>query len=415
MGSSALKVGLAIAAILSAVAANEEFQSYRPTEQADPTTASPQATPFNSPLSLRTNMTAEQFYALPFWSRMWSYNWMNEFYFLAVVIAFVALHLGGSAWNKRKATNWMKSQLEALRSQFYQVGFDESVTTTEPAMVPVAKYLKRIGPIDYVFYATGRLNISLLHGKITMLSRHNVIMMVFEYAFAFLFSTEPPKDLVEIIARPTDADKSSYDGFVFAIVNKEIMKRVRDESYDLSLTRTSDHPKLPVSCTVMSEAAEITETLFTPELLAAVKAAENVLQYLVISDLPVDRPKTVEEYVPTKRALLSIKIAKSPEEEQATAQLLNAFLNTIDVAVAKAHWRPEVSRKLKATRDDEIRKLKKIADDEKAEELAKQRAKDKKEQKQGISKLSAEEQRKAQAKEREKELKRLRSKQVRKA
>ncbi|KAK9236034.1 hypothetical protein V1525DRAFT_346976 [Lipomyces kononenkoae] len=340
---------------------------------------------------------------------------MNEFWFFAIVVAFVAVHVGGNSWNKRKATKWMKSQADALRSQFFQVGFDETVTTTEPSQIPESKYLKRVSPVDYVFYATGRLNISLLHGKISLLTRHNIIMLVFEYVFSFLLSTEPPKDVVEFIVRPTDSDKSSYDGFVFAIVNKEIMKRVREESYDLSLTRTSDHPKLPVSCTVMSEAAEITETLFTPELLDAVKAAESVLQYLVISDLPVDRPKTVEEYVPKKRALLSVKIANTPEQEQATVQLVNAFLNTVDLAVAKAHWRPEVSRKLKATRDDEIRKLKKIADEEKAEELAKQRAKEKKEQKQEIGKLTAEEQRKAQTKEREKEIRRQRTKQVRKA
>ncbi|KAK9337736.1 hypothetical protein V1521DRAFT_432959 [Lipomyces starkeyi] len=414
MGSSIAKVGLAIAAIVSAVSADDDFKSYRPTDQAATTTSSPRATALNGP-PLRNNMTLEQFYALPLLSRVWNYNWMNEIWFFAIVVAFIALHVIGNSWNKRKATNWMKSQLEVLRSQFFQVGFDESVTTMESSNTPVSKYLKRISPVDYVFYATGRLNISMLHGKITMLTRHNIIMMVFDYVFSFLFSTEPPKDLVEIVARPTDSDKSSYDGFVFAIVNKDIMKRVREESYDLSLTKTTDHPKLPVSCTVMSEAAEITETLFTPELLAAVKAAESVLQYLVISDLPVDRPKTVEEYVPTKRALLSIKIAKTPAEEQSTAQLLNAFLNTVDVAVAKAHWRPEVSRKLRATRDDEIRKLKKAADDEKAEELAKQRAKEKREQKQEIAKLTAEEQRKAQVKEREKELRRMRSKQVRKA
>ncbi|KAK9369381.1 hypothetical protein V1509DRAFT_620621 [Lipomyces kononenkoae] len=360
-------------------------------------------------------MSLEQFYSLPVLSRIWYYNWWNEIWFFVIVVAFVALHVAGNSWNKRTATKWMKSQADALRSQFFQVGFDNSVTTMETSQMPVSKYLKRVSPVDYVFYATGRLNISLVQGKISLLTRHNLIMLVLEYALSFLMSTEPPKDVVEFIAKPTDSDKSSYDGFVFAIVNKEIMKRVREDSYDLSLTKTTDHPKLPVSCTVMSESAEITETLFTPELLDAVKAAESVLQYLVISDLPVDRPKTVEEYVPTKRALLSVKIANTPEQERATTQLLNAFLNTIDFAVAKAHWRPEVARKLKATRDDEIRKLKKIAEEEKAEELAKQRAKEKKEQKQVAGKLTAEEQRRAQTKEREKELRKMRTKQIRKA
>ncbi|KAK9465737.1 hypothetical protein V1512DRAFT_265269 [Lipomyces arxii] len=353
---------------------------------------------------------------MPLKQRLFFYNWTNELSFLAVVLGFIGLHLVGAYLNKRKATNWMKAQLEGLKLQFYQVGFDASVNILEPGALPFSKLLKRLGPVDYVFYATGRANVSLLHGKITLVARHNVIMVFLDYVLSFVFGYDAPKDTVEFIVKPSDSEKekSTYDGFVFAVVHKDYMKRVREENYDLSLTKTSDHPKLPVSMTVMCESAEIRETFLTPELIEAVTNAESVFEYLVLSDLPVARPRTVEEFVPSKRGLLSLTMARTADEHAATSRLVSSFLNTIDVAVAKAHWRSEVMRKLKATRDEEVRKLQKIADDEKAEEIANARAKEKKEQKKGLAGLSAEDQKKASAKEREKEIRRMRGKQTRK-
>ncbi len=42
----------------------------------------------------------------------------------------------------------------------------------------------------------------------------------------------------------------------------------------------------------MSESAEITETLLTPELTKAAEAAGELLDYLIVSDQPIDKPKT---------------------------------------------------------------------------------------------------------------------------
>jgi hypothetical protein len=84
--------------------------------------------------------------------------------------------------------------------------------------------------------------------------------------------------------------KSSYDGFVSAIVNKETMKQLRDDRYDVSITTTKDNPKLPVWATVMSESAEITDFLLTPELIKAVEEAGELLNHLIITDQPIDQP-----------------------------------------------------------------------------------------------------------------------------
>ncbi|KAK9457212.1 hypothetical protein V1511DRAFT_156372 [Dipodascopsis uninucleata] len=397
---------LALAAL--AVAEDGEFKSFRPTEEMNQ-----EAIPQKTILTTRKgNFTQQEFYSLPLLSRLTVYNWTNELVFTGVILAFVASHFIGNHFNKKAAQKWIKSHVEVLRNQFYQVGFKDNSAVEDPRAIPLSEYLKCKGPIEYVTYASGRLNIALLHGRMTLMTRHNFIMLVIDMVMSFFLNYDQPHDKIEYFIIPTDSDKSSYDNFVFAIVSKEVMKRVREENYDLSLTRTVDHPKLPFSLTVMSEAAEITDNLLTTEMIEALKKAPQLLEYFVISDLPTEKPKTAEEYKSSKRALIALKAASTPEEEAASKDILNAALNTIDVAVAKAYWRPEVSRKIKATRDDEIRKLKRQAEEEKAEEVAKQRAKEKKEQKQSMSKLSAEEQKKFQQKEREKELRRMQKKQT---
>jgi hypothetical protein len=84
---------------------------------------------------------------------------------------------------------------------------------------------------------------------------------------------------------------STYDGFVWAIVHKDRMKTLREDRYDVSLTSTKDHPSLPAWATIMSESAQITDALLTPELIKAVKEAGEDLEALIVTDQPVDAPR----------------------------------------------------------------------------------------------------------------------------
>jgi hypothetical protein len=80
------------------------------------------------------------------------------------------------------------------------------------------------------------------------------------------------------------------------------------------------------------------------------------------------------------------------------------FLRLPDFLVQNAKFRPEVLRKVKQTRETEINRIKKIDEDQKAEDRRAQADKDKKEKRDTLLKnLSAEEQSKYLAKEREKE------------
>ena len=165
---------------------------------------------------------------------------------------------------------------------------------------------------EYASYATGRQNVAFMDVKLSLMKRFNPLVLFPEFVIGFLFETYPmPEDSVGATIYPFDGreaqivpgvpgatelrskdSKSSYDSFVWAIVNKNKMKELREERYDVSITFTKDHPKLPNWVTVMSESAEVTSALLTNELVEAVNKAGDLFDYLIITDQPVEKPKT---------------------------------------------------------------------------------------------------------------------------
>lgn len=121
----------------------------------------------------------------------------------------------------------------------------------------------------------------------------------------------------------------------------------------------------------------------------------------------------LDETAPRKRLSLSIRL---PSSFTPTLPLFTHFLRLPDTLVSQAHFRPEVQRKLRATREEEIRKLKKVGEGEKAEERRLEGEKRKKETRDARLKgMSADEQRKFLEKEREKGTRKQEKKMSRKA
>jgi hypothetical protein len=83
---------------------------------------------------------------------------------------------------------------------------------------------------------------------------------------------------------------STYDGFIWAVVHKNSMRQLRQDRYDASMTFTKDNSKLPAWTTVMTESAEITDILLTPQLIKAIEEAGDAFEYLIITDQPIDKP-----------------------------------------------------------------------------------------------------------------------------
>ncbi|OTB02259.1 hypothetical protein M426DRAFT_322837 [Hypoxylon sp. CI-4A] len=356
-------------------------------------------------------------------------DFRGEGIILAIIVVIFTLHFIGTKLNRAKSKAWIKAHAPVLTSEFAVVGFNGQPQQSEQ---DPDKLLKAKSLFEFATYASGRQNVAFMDVKLSLKKRFNPLMTFVETVLAFfLDSFTAPEDSVEAAIYPFDGkesqivpalpgaaelrskdSKSAYDGFVWAVVHKDQMKRLREERYDLSITFTKDNAKLPIWTTVMSESAEITETLLTNELAEAIKKAGDLFEYLIVSDQPVDKPTKMDETVPRKRLFLRYRLPSSNNYDD-LAPLLSYFIRIADHLAASAHFRPEVLRKVKAVRDENIKHIQKAAEEEKAEERQAERDRAKKAKRDAeLNGLDAKAQKKFLEREREKELRKSSKKQT---
>lgn len=286
----------------------------------------------------------------------------------------------------------MKANVSTLESEFAQLGTDRRRVHTSHETLIQEKSL-----YEYSTYATGRQNVAFIDVNLTLAKRFNLIMHVLETGASFVSDMfGAPEDTVDIIIYPFDGkenltvpqlrsmpeedrkeNKSTYDGFVWALVNKSRMKKLRDDRYDVSLTVTKDSPKLPAWLTVMSESAEITDSLLTQDLIDAATAAGTDFDYLIVTDQPLDQPSSLDETTPRKRVYIKYHLPAESKLDN-FVPLLSHAIRLPDFLIQNAKWRPEVLKKLRQPREAKINQIKRAIEEEKAEERAADREKAKK-------------------------------------
>ncbi|KAI1809937.1 DUF1682 domain protein [Poronia punctata] len=395
--------------------------------------------PAPTPLPFQTTASTPNFggpvpTARPYtkWYNVHERHSLSEFRTEGIILSIIGvvclLHLFGARLNRAKTRAWAKAHASLLTSEFALVGLGRSqISEDEPE-----KILKEKSLFEFAGYATGRQNVAFMDIKLSLMKRFNPLVLLPEYLIGFLFESYPvPEDSLGATIYPFDGkeaqivpplpgaaevrskdSKSAFDGFVWAVVNKDKMKELRDERYDVSITSTKDHAKLPIWATVMSESAEITQALLTDELVDAVKKAGDLFDYLIVSDQPVEKPKTLEEAVPRKRIFIRYRLPSSNNYED-LVPLFSYFVRLPDHLATAAHFRPEVLRKVKSVRDENIKQIQKLADEEKAEERALERDRLRKAKRDAeLNALDAKAQKKYLEKEREKEIRKAAKKQT---
>lgn len=359
----------------------------------------------------QTAYSPEAWAALSIKERLMHYDWSKEVFIVAFIVFYVGLFYLGTSLNKKKINAWVDANKAVLASQFHQVG-------ANPVGVKDRKILVSDTPSNFTTYATGRVTIDSLTAKTKLKTRQNLLTLLFEYVFSFFMDAVPvPTDEVTITLK-LNKQANVPDG-IWAIVHKDAMRKAREDLYYLSLTKTSDSDKLPVSAVFMSESAELTEKLYNPALKELLTETAPFFRYLAITDLPSERPNKASEYTQslvgaTKTVVLKLDIPSGTTDLAKTAQLLEAAIQLADTA-AKLNLRPETAKKIKATREAEVKKLQRAAEEIRAEEEAEKRAEAKKEaESKAMVGLTAEQQRKAEQKLREKEARKAQKKQTRK-
>ncbi|KAK5123795.1 hypothetical protein LTR85_002431 [Meristemomyces frigidus] len=364
------------------------------------------------------------------WYRVWERVTFADFYqelvILPILLLVVLVNLWGSRANRHRAKQWAATHLPMLQSEFASIGFGGGKTSPKLSDAQTGglagstdvpdDMLKEKSKGEYITYATGRQNVAWLDVKLTLYPRYNPFKWLVEVLMSFFFDTMPaPTERVEATIYCFDGKEkalipssgsgpgskdSTYDGFVWAVVHKDKMKQLRDDRYDVSLTTTKDHPKLPAWATVMSESAEVTEALLTADLVKAITDAGEDLEALIVTDQPIDAPKKLNDTLPKKRVSLSLRI----NPHAASTSLFATFLRLPDHLVSTAHFRPEAMRKIRATREEAQAKIRKVDEDEKAEERKVAGDKLKKEEREKrLSGMTSAEQKKFLEKEKEKE------------
>lgn len=237
---------------------------------------------------------------------------------IPILFIIVIVNVWGTRANRHRAKQWASTYLPMLESEYASVGFGgrKSLKDGSDGSDNLAKkmagstdvpddMLKEKSKNEFLTYCSGRQNVAWLDIKISLYKRYNPLTWFDEAVLAFFFESMPaPVERIEATAycfdgkektllhnAPNAGKDSTFDGFVFAVVHKDKMRALRDERYDLSLTSTKDHAKLPDWATVMSESAEVTEAMLTDDLVKAVKDAGEDLEALIISDQPIDAPK----------------------------------------------------------------------------------------------------------------------------
>ena len=266
------------------------------------------------------------------WYRVWERTSPSDFYAEAVIFPFmlliIGLHIWGRSTNKRKAKSWITAHAPALEKEYALVGFggkkaptgdDEEVSDLIKSLksggssIP-PELLKEKSAQEYITYASGRQNVGFTDFKVTLFKRYNPATLVLEFILSSIFDMlKAPAERMEATSYAFDGrenelvpahskeqqqaieaqgkSKSSvYDPFVFAVVHKDMMRTIRDDRYDVSLTSTKEHARLPFWATSMSESAEITEKLITPDLSRALESAGDTFEYLLVTDQPIDKP-----------------------------------------------------------------------------------------------------------------------------
>ncbi|EJD01165.1 DUF1682-domain-containing protein [Fomitiporia mediterranea MF3/22] len=321
-----------------------------------------------------------------------------EAFLFAGIAVYFAWYFIGKSLNKRRAEAWVNALSPLLSQQFSKPSATSGLVAD--------------GHCDFFNFSTGRRNVASLHSIITLLPRHDFIRMLYRFAWGMIELTYRTEDEVELDFKLFQS--STTPGFVWGVVSKENLRTIKQDRWDLTLTRTTESPLLSGGYCVMSEYADITETLLKPGPLNIGTAFNDpsvrpYVKSLTITDQPRERPGIpIPADQRERHVILSLRLP--PQSHlTSTIPLIKSIFTLIDALESnRLSFRPETRTKLRKAREelDETIRKESEAEEREEKELDKAAAR-KKAHDERIAKLSAAEQ--------QKELERGRKRQMRKA
>ncbi|GAA5825412.1 hypothetical protein JCM11251_006972 [Rhodosporidiobolus azoricus] len=337
------------------------------------------------------------------------------------LISALALYLVGTflarKTNASKAKAWYAANEEVYRREFAGVGLGGD------------KLYVGDGGDEFVSYATGRRGVDFVWTKVRT-GAYDVLAKLYNLIRGFADqSYDAGTDKITIDFKLAAPSGTPGAKFCFALVRREILKRIRDDRWDLrTFTTTSEFPALSPQFIALTESGDVTNAMLKDTdtaLLDALKEGSEGAEYfesLVVSDMPAEEPDADKPTLPTDEFHLLLTLRLPPASDAAaTKTWVELACNIADVINGKQKLVPEAAvGKLKKRRADVLDTLLKPLREEEAERAKEAKAdaaalkrkleQDRREAQ--LAKLSPAERVKMQQKEEEKARKKAMQKQV---
>ncbi|KAG8218454.1 DUF1682-domain-containing protein [Butyriboletus roseoflavus] len=333
---------------------------------------------------------------------------------LIAVLLYLAFALYGKYRNQRTA-NALYNAIHPLLAHNFSAPASSSGLISD-------------GSTDFFVFSTGRRALVSLHTVLSLVPRQDPLHLLLQFLWQLYDLRYHPRDHLSLDFLLDPEAAAALPDFVWAIVNKSELTTIKDNRWDLTFTRTSEHTSLPPAFSLMSEFADVSDALFKLHLspsttLSTLLATPPFLTYLrslSITDQPHERPQSAASYIAqkhtAKRVLLDINLP-GPHRAKDILPLVDAVFALVDLlAAGKVVLRPETRAKIRKVREDVEKEIKEDEVKEKKEEAAedKKAAKRKAEQDR-IAKLSAAEQKKLLDRTHKRTIRKSQGKVVRKA
>ncbi|WWC69249.1 uncharacterized protein I206_103186 [Kwoniella pini CBS 10737] len=358
---------------------------------------------------------SREYDGLEFRWKMFSFR-PNEFKFEAVVLGIVGFYLSiyfiGKLINNNRAKSTIKPFELILSNQFSSV-----------------RELLSSSPSFWLLYATGRRNLLSLHLTISLLPIHDLAGLLIHFIKSII---EPTYDNSENINFDFTLGRGEFglqgEGLgVWGIVDKSALRETREKRWDLTFAKLNDSASgFPITHALFTEHVEITELLLkTPNIgiseILNNKEAVSVLKYLLISDIPQNRPSkgSLNSKSKSRHIILSFYKPNSKIQEESIKLWIQITLNIIDLIgngnKKENLIKPEILKKLIKTRqlvDEDLNKSykKEQEEDKEPEETPEEKRQARK--KLEREKLSEKERKKLEDLEKKRELRKLQKKQA---
>lgn len=363
-----------------------------------------------------TVLTYDEVKALTIMQRFKLYNWTFEILCSCVIVCIYVGYKIGVAMNLKKADSIFDSLHIFLKNKlnFAKVGLTlMSGGTTK-------LYFDQHLHTWFVSFATGRSSIDSIQPKVHLRARYNPMGLFFKFFMRYFLNQLNFKELdefIEIVIKPNGVYVATENAnvnsnakeilenfkFITAIVNKNVMSKVRDDYYFLSLTHVSENPSLPKEYVFMSEVNQLNEFFYNyisdkKSFNKILIDAKNFLNFMSFTDLPSEKPETVAEFTKKNEpvVIINCKVANGKKDLSTLNKLIESCVEvidgyTMDLVQKRDQFivKPELLKKIKNFRQEELRKIELFAKEIEMERANEEKKELEKEKRRALRKTGA--------------------------